>query len=115
MNIGIDEMELTMSYRTPDQVISPKASWTLVDVLLDGGENSPAYAIGMWERRRRVGFRWNGDDGSPLGNPQSRGLPTWVMLDPGLNEAVLELVERKNPDKAPIMRAFLGKPVEDAA
>jgi hypothetical protein len=104
-----------MPYIQPDQVISPKASWTLVDVVLDNGENAPAYAIGMWERMRRVGFRWNGDDDSPLGNPQSRGLPTWVMLDPALNAAVLRLVDRKNPEKASIMRAFLGKPVENAA
>ncbi len=102
-----------MPYRKPEEVISPKASWRMVDVVLDRGENAPAYAIGMWERMRRVAFRWNGDAGSPLGNPQSRGLPTWVMLDPALNNAVLELVERRNPEKASIMRAFLGKPVEN--
>jgi hypothetical protein len=105
-----------MPYISPEEVISPKASWTLVDVVLDRGEDDCAYAIGMWKdgkrRRRRVGFRWNGGGGSPLGNPQSRGLPTWVMLDPALNEAVMSLVESTNPEKAPIMRAFLGRPVE---
>lgn len=104
-----------MSYIPPSDVVSPKASWTLVDVVLDEGEGEPAYAIGMWDRRRRIGFRWNGDNDSPLGNPQSRGLPTWVMLDPALHGAVLTLVRRRNPDKAPIMQAFFGRPVENAA
>jgi hypothetical protein len=104
-----------MSYTKPDDVISPKAMWRLVDVVLDRGEGGPAYAIGMWDRRRRIGFRWNGNKNSPLGNPQSRGLATWVILDPALNRAVLKLVEKDNPDKASIMRAFLGRPVENGA
>ena len=102
-----------MPYVPPSEVVSPKLMWTLVDVVLDEGEGEPAYSIGMWERRRRIGFRWNGDDDAPLGNPQSRGLATWVMLDPALNKAVLALVKRKNPRKAPIMQAFLGRPVSN--
>lgn len=101
-----------MPYVTPDRVISPKANWTLVDVILDRGENDCAYAIGMWDRKRRIGFRWNGSEGSPLGNPQSRGIATWIMLDPALNRAVTKMVEADNPEKLPILRAFLGKPVE---
>ena len=101
-----------MSYICADEVISPKANWTLVDVVLDNGEGEGAYAIGMWDRERRVGFRWNGRAGSPIGNPQSRGLPTWTMLDKALHKPVLRIVSRKNPDKAGIMRAFLGLPVE---
>lgn len=102
-----------MPYIEPSEVISPKAKWRLVDVILDKGAGEPAYAIGMWDRRRRIGFRWNGEEGSPLGNPQSRGLPTWVMLDSALNKAVVRLVAKENPDKAGIVRAFLGLPVED--
>jgi hypothetical protein len=102
-----------MAYILPELVVSPKVSWTLVDVVLDKGEGNCAYAIGMWEKQRRIGFRWNGTDDSPIGNPQSRGLPTWTMLDKALHNSVLRQVEQKNPDKAGIMRAFLGKPVED--
>lgn len=101
-----------MAHVKPEDVISPKVSWTLVDVVLDRGAGKPAYAVGMWERRRRVAFRWNGDTNNRLGNPQSRGLPTWVMLDPELNEAVLAIVEERNPAKAPIMRAFFGQRVD---
>ena len=102
-----------MAYTAPTDVISPKAMWRLVDVVLDKGEGEPAYALGMWDRKRRVGFRWNGTDASPLGNPQSRGLPTWVILDPDLNRAVVRLVKRSNPDKAGIIQAFLGLAVDD--
>jgi hypothetical protein len=101
-----------MPHIAADQVISPKDYWTLVDVVLDNGEGQGAYAIGMWDRERRVGFRWNGTNKMPLGNPQSRGIPTWTMLETALHRPVLGLVERKNPEKAGIMRAFLGLPVE---
>jgi hypothetical protein len=103
-----------MSYIAPEEVISPKANWRLVDVVLDNGEGDCAYAIGMWDKQRRVGFRWNGTDEGPIGNPQSRGLPTWTMLDRALHKSVLRLVAKKNPDKAGIMRAFLGLPVEQS-
>jgi hypothetical protein len=99
-------------YIPPEEVVSPKASWRLVDVVLDKGEDDGAYAIGMWDNQRRVGFRWNGNDDSPIGNPQSRGLPTWTMLDRALHRAVLRLVEKQSDEKASIMRAFLGLPVE---
>jgi hypothetical protein len=101
-----------MPYILPEAVISPKANWRLVDVVLDKGEGDCAYAIGMWDDKRRVGFRWNGTEDGPIGNPQSRGLPTWTMLDTALHRAVLRQVTKKNPEKANIMRAFLGLPVE---
>jgi hypothetical protein len=101
-----------MNFVPPEEVVSPKANWRLVDVVLNKGEGDCAYAIGMWDNQRRVGFRWNGTDNSPIGNPQSRGLPTWTMLDRALHRAVLNQVAKKNPDKANIMRAFLGMPVE---
>jgi hypothetical protein len=102
-----------MAYIAPDEVISPKAYWRLVDVVLDKGEDDCAYAIGMWDNQRRVGFRWNGNDESPIGNPQSRGLPTWTMMDRALHHSILRQVAKRNPDKANIMRAFLGLPVEN--
>jgi hypothetical protein len=101
-----------MAYIPPEEVISPKAHWRLVDVILDGGAGECSYAIGMWDSRRRIGFRWNGEDDAPLGNPQSRGLPTWTILDPNLHKAIVKLVETSNPEKAPIVRAFLAMKVE---
>ncbi len=102
-----------MSHIEPEKVISPKANWRLVDVVLDRGAGDCAYAIGMWENRRCVGFRWNGTKASPLGNPQSRGLPTWTILDRKLHPSILRLVRRENPTKVQIVQAFFGKPVEE--
>ncbi len=102
-----------MAYIKPDDVVSPKANWRLVDVVLDRGEEDCAYAIGMWDDERRIGFRWNGSEDHPLGNPQSRGLPTWTMLDPALHPAVLRLLRKENPEKVQIVEAFFGRSVED--
>jgi len=102
-----------MSYIKPDEVISPRANWRLVDVILDRGEEDCAYAIGMWDNRRCIGFRWNGTDDRPLGNPQSRGLPTWTILDRKLHPAVIRLIKKENRGKLQIAQAFFGKPVEE--
>ena len=95
-----------MSYIDPKDVVSPKAHWHLFDVILDGKEGGCAYALGTWDGERRIGFRWNGDSESgPLGNPQSRGLPTWTMLDTALHEAVVALLP---PEKQVLAKGFLG-------
>jgi len=101
-----------MSYVKPENVVSPKANWRLVDVVLDRGEGDCAYAIGMWDKERCVGFRWNGSGHRTLGSPQSRGLPTWTILDHKLHRAVIKLVKAENPKKGGIVQAFFGKPVE---
>ena len=47
-----------------------------------------------WLARRWV--RWNGEPEAPIGvgNPQSRGVPTWMIVPPPLCGAVLDLVEQ---------------------
>src|SRR5689334_14208097 len=95
-----------MSYIDPTEVISPKAHWHLFDVVLDRREGNCAYALGTWDGERRIGFRWNGsDETGPIGNPQSRGLPTWTILDPALNESVVALL---SPDKQALARRFFN-------
>lgn len=96
-----------MTYVKPDAVVSPKKQWHLVAVVLDDGPSNPAYAIGTWDGARRVGFRWNGSEESPLGNPQSRGLATWTMLDSRLHAAVLAITP---PEKQAIVSAYLELP-----
>lgn len=93
-----------MSYKKPEDVVSPRRSWHLFEVIDDRGEDKPAYALGTWEGERRIGFRWNGTSDSPIGNPQSRGLPTWIMLDEALHEAVVEIIPE---EKKLIAKAFL--------
>ncbi len=101
-----------MQHIRPENVISPKANWRLIDVILDRGPDDCAYAIGMWDRERSIGFRWNGTPEHPLGSPQSRGLPTWTILDRKLHKAITELVRKENPAKVQIVQAFFGKPVD---
>lgn len=94
-----------MAYIKPADVISPKANWHLFDAILDRGEGECAYALGTWNGERRVGFRWNGEGENILGNPQSRGLPTWTMLDSALHDAVLSLLPT---EKRALAKNFLG-------
>jgi hypothetical protein len=94
-----------MSYIKAAEVLSPKAHWSLIDVLLDRGKGDCAYALGIWDGERRIGFRWNGTDVNELGNPQSRGLPTWTMLDPEIHK---QIIEQLPPDKLAMARGFLG-------
>ena len=93
-----------MAYVRPEDVRSPKARWYLFEVVLDHGEREGAYALGEWDGQRSIGFRWNGSANNPIGNPQSRGLPTWTMLDSELHEAVIALLP---PDKRDMARRFL--------
>ncbi len=94
-----------MAHVRADEVRSPKQHWQLIEVLLDRGERDCAYALGEWDGERRIGFRWNGSDENPIGNPQSRGLPTYTMLDRALHEAVIALLP---DDKKAFVRRFLG-------
>jgi hypothetical protein len=94
-----------MKYISPKDVVSPRVHWHLFEVILDGGERGASYALGSWDGERSVGFRWNGSSDAPIGNPQSRGLPTWTILDPALHEAIVGLVAS---DKRAIVKAYLG-------
>ena len=97
--------ENKMNYTDPKTVKSPKISWTLIDVLHDGGENQDALAIGEWEGERVLAARWNGFKGHPIGGPQSRGIPTWFILPVRYNEL---LISTLTSDKQVIARALLG-------
>jgi hypothetical protein len=94
-----------MPYITPNDVHSPKAHWRLVKVLHDGGAGNGAYALGYWDDEPRIGFRWNGSDDNPIGNPQSRGLPTWTMLEHSL---YLPMIQTLPIEKQPLACSFLG-------
>lgn len=98
------EKVYVMAYIEPGRVISPKSHWHLFDVVLDRKEGEGAYALGTWDGERMVGFRWNGTGAAPIGNPQSRGLPTWTMLDPALYGAVVALLA---PEKQVLAKRFL--------
>jgi hypothetical protein len=85
-----------MAYIDPRLVTSPKGRVERLDVIYDGGEGDYAVATMLWDGEPATGVRWNGGDRGEkfqgLGNPQSRGIPTWFILP----DPIAELV-RVNP------------------
>jgi hypothetical protein len=75
-------------YVKPEEVLGPKRSWQLFHVLFDGGPSGTgldeftgaSLAIGRWEGKPKLAIRWNGGAENRIGNPQSRGVPTWFIL-----------------------------------
>ena len=98
-----------MAYVDPKSVASPRAHWKLIDVLYNGGEDDAALAIGEWDGERRLAMRWNGaETRAGLGNPQSRGLPTWFMLPNWSEDAALQCAVIPKA-KLNLAKALLGK------
>lgn len=91
-----------MPYIHPSLVRSPKDRISNVKVLADKGENKWSLAEIVWDGEPCLGIRWNGgsdDKNFPgIGNPQSRGVPTWFILPGDLEEILrmyLESQEKK--------------------
>ncbi|MBI2922074.1 MAG: type II toxin-antitoxin system VapB family antitoxin [Planctomycetes bacterium] len=87
----------------PKTVSSPKNHWKLTRVVFDGGVGSWAAAEGTWNGHYCIALRWNGGPApeSPLGSPQSRGLPTWFIVPPGLEPALRLALARFQSAEAP--------------
>ena len=88
-----------MSYIVAQDVDSPRGRWRLHLVLYDGGEGNWAAAEGQWENNGRwdavLAIRWNGKDGDKLGNPQSRGRPTWFIVPKELEPAIRAVISNR--------------------
>jgi hypothetical protein len=97
-----------LAYIPPGDVVSPKARLQLLKVLIDAGADAPAYALANWDGNPCIVFRWNGNDEQPIGIPQSRGLPTWVVLDGKLNASVIDVLLEAKPDLQSFARTFLS-------
>jgi hypothetical protein len=57
-------------------------------------------AVGMWDNKRALLVRWNGDSEHPLGNPVSRANPTWFILPRDLHNSTLQNIPDPNKTKA---------------
>jgi hypothetical protein len=94
----------------PEDVLSPKQHWNLIAVLDDGSssgeENNCALALGRWDNNPVLAVRWNRHKDNPIGNPQSRGVPTWFILPEKYNEAILQL-GAISPEKVALARNFI--------
>jgi hypothetical protein len=74
----------------PEDATSPKRNWSIIKILDKGEEESMAVALGKWNGVPVIGLRWNGTAENPIGNPQSRGLATWFVLEQGrYTEAII--------------------------
>jgi len=85
-----------MAYVEPAAVWAPRASIRSVDILYNstpGGPGGWSVARINWEGSEALGIRWNGGDGSGIGNPQSRGNPTWFILPDELRESILNRID----------------------
>jgi hypothetical protein len=97
-----------MAYQHPRRVDAPRRRWKLIDILHNDGDGGAALALGEWDGAKTLAVRWNGSDSEDgIGNPQSRGIPTWFVLPDWLNEAALasSVVPRS---KVRLIRALLG-------
>ena len=85
-----------MAYISPETVLAPRNRVGSVDVLYDGGPGGWSAALLEYDGRpERVAIRWNGrEEESGIGNPQSRGKPTWFVVPDELATVVREEVER---------------------
>jgi len=106
--------EFVSSYIQPADVHAPKRHWSLIAVLFDGGPSDPdnktpnSLAIGRWDNKPALAVRWNGNADNPLGNPQSRGLPTWFIVPEQHWKQILETEHyRFSTDKISFAREFL--------
>ena len=109
---------MTLSYIPPDEILSPRRNWTLIEVLVDMGEDNIALSIGRWDGNKVLAMRWNGTADRRIGNPQSRGMGTWFVVPDEYREAILKSAQEKNqlaPNKLEIATAFFRKQNEEAA
>ncbi|MGH9345404.1 MAG: hypothetical protein ACRD19_16780 [Terriglobia bacterium] len=84
-----------MAYIDPKRVITPKNRLKSVDVLYNAGQGAWSAALLEFDEKERIGIRWNGSDDEPgIGNPQSRGRPTWFVVPDELASLVRERAEQ---------------------
>jgi len=97
-----------MSYTDPNTVRSPKGSIKDLKVIYNGGENSWSLAEMKWDGSPVLAMRWNGgsNNGFPsIGNPQSRGVPTWFVLPNEVGNPIKALYNLPEKNRAQLERA----------
>lgn len=109
-----------MRYIRPGEVTSPKSHLELIGIIDEGGMGTTALAVGIWNEVQRgkprsrpvLLMRWNGyddprgDEGT-VGVPNSRGYPTWFVLEERYCDAILSS-EGLDPKRVAFARRHLG-------
>ena len=88
----------------PEEVTAPKLHWSLIKVIYRGDPEEYSIAIGKWDNEPCLAIRWNACESRPVGNPQSRGLPTWFILPNPLVQPILSTLDA---DTQAFVRNFL--------
>jgi len=88
-----------MAYIDPQTVVSPRNRVGSVDILYNSGPGPGwSWSVARLEydgRLDRIGIRWNGsEEEEGIGNPQSRGRPTWFVVPDELSPLVREVAEQ---------------------
>jgi hypothetical protein len=88
-------MALDKDFVQPEDITAPRAHWSLIKVLFKGDPEGFSIALGYWttdegEKYVVLAVRWNACEWRPVGNPHSRGLPTWFVLPEPLVEPIIE-------------------------
>lgn len=97
-----------MSFIDPETVVAPRNRLTSVEILYNGGPGGWSVARLDYDGEERIGIRWNGAEGKGgIGNPQSRGRPTWFVVPKELADVIGEEVEKLgNSAHAELLAAY---------
>ena len=104
-------------YHDPSEVVSPRYCIEQVETIFDGGTSSTPFSLAIvtWDGQKRIGIRWNvtyreWDDADKIagtkvcvGEPNSRGYPTWFILP---DELLLQLLAGNNKITEAFKRAL---------
>ena len=105
-----------MSYIHPEMVVSPKNAVSDLQIVYDGKEGSWSLATLKWNERSAVGIRWNGGSSDTrfpgIGNPQSRGVPTWFILPDDLQDIALKKAKELATTEVSTISAAEGSPCQ---
>ena len=82
------------SFTPPDTVLSPKGAVTDLRVLYNTGEGGWSLSRLNWKGNESLGIRWNGSGENRIGNPQSRGVPTWFIVPDELHADLQQRFDR---------------------
>lgn len=83
-------MPANKQFVQPEDITAPRAHWSLIKVLFKGDPEGHSIALGKWDDEPCLAVRWNACEWRPVGNPHSRGLPTWFVLPKPLVEPIIE-------------------------
>jgi hypothetical protein len=88
-------------YHDPKTVLSPREMVKSVEIAYDAGPVPGSWSVAKltWGDSPAVGIRWNGDDRSSKGLPQTRGNPTWFIVPDELADTVLAAAREKARSK----------------